>query len=41
MYNEFAKSVREWLPTARYESARTGGVPVRRLVMQPFAFSVE
>jgi len=41
IYDEFVKSLREWLPTATYEPARIGGCPVRQLVQQPFAFTVE
>jgi hypothetical protein len=33
--------LREWLPTATYEPARIGGCPVRQLVQQPFAFTVQ
>jgi len=41
IYDAFIKSLREWLPTATYDPARLGGCPVRQLVQQPFAFSVE
>lgn|SRR6185437_12854966 len=41
IYDDFSKALRAWLPTATYEPARIGGCPVRQLVQQPFAFSVE
>lgn len=41
IYDEFIKSLREWLPTATYEPARIGGCAVSQLVQQPFSFSVE
>jgi hypothetical protein len=41
IYKDFVKALREWLPTATYEPARIGGCPVRQLVQQPFAFTVQ
>ena len=41
IYDEFVKSLRAWLPTAKYEPATIGGCAVSQLVQQPFTFSVE
>jgi TonB family protein len=40
IYDEFVRSIRQALVTARYRPARVGGCLVRQLVQQPFQFKL-
>jgi hypothetical protein len=39
-YNQFLRSVLDWVPRATFEPARVGGCPVPQLVQEPFTFTI-
>lgn len=40
-HGEFAKSIRDWLPRARYTPARIGNCAVKALVREPFTYRIK